>query len=137
MKKIWTLLLVIGIILSAAITHANPGVKESFYRNCIDLRIKNCDLKAELLNSKYQHIRQWALRSSEEAKFYRDRKEQLIQALVQQNVEEKPYKVDYFLIRPTRTMIIPSAPVLLWQHRRQERNSSPCPWLSGRFMDRD
>ena len=99
MKKIWTLLLVIGIILSAAITHADPGVKESFYRNCIDLRIKNCDLKAELLNSKYQHIRQWARRSSEEAKFYRDRKEQLIQALVQQNVEEKPYKVDYFLIQ--------------------------------------
>jgi len=99
MKKIWTLLLVIGIILSAAITHADPGVKESFYRNCIDCRIKNCDLKAELLNSKYQHIRQWARRSSEEAKFYRDRKEQLIQALVQQNVEEKPYKVDYFLIQ--------------------------------------
>jgi len=99
MKKIWTLLLVIGIILSAAITHADPGVKESFYRNCIDLRIKNCDLKTELLNSKYEHIRQWAQRSSEEAKFYRDRKEQLIQALVQQNVEEKPYKVDYFLIQ--------------------------------------
>ena len=47
MKKIWTLLLVIGIILSAAITHADPGVKESFYRNCIDLRIKNCDLKTK------------------------------------------------------------------------------------------
>ena len=99
MKEIGTLLLVIGIILSAAITRADPGVKESFYRNCIDCRIKNCDLKAELLNSKYQHIRQWARRSSEEAKFYRDRKEQLIQALVQQNVEEKPYKVDYFLIQ--------------------------------------
>jgi len=99
MKKIWTLMLVIGIILSAAITLANPGEKESFYRDCIDRRIKNCDLKADFSNSQYEHIRQCALRSSEEAKFYRDRKEQLIQTLVQQNVEEKPYKVDYFLIQ--------------------------------------
>jgi len=98
MRTTCTLLLVAGFVFSASIIQAEPGEKESFYRRCIDQKIKNCEIKARLVNSKGKHLRCCAQSAIDQASFYRDSKAELIQAMVQQNLPKKRYKVNHFLI---------------------------------------
>jgi hypothetical protein len=51
------------------------------------------------VNSKGENIRRSAKIALEGAKFYQERKEELIQEMMRQNLDAKRYKVDYFLIK--------------------------------------
>ena len=59
--------------------------------------ISNCESKSALLNSTSTNIRRSAMRACLKAIFCRKTKAELIDALVANNIEPKPYKVHRFL----------------------------------------
>jgi len=56
-----------------------------------------CDAKSALRNSRSENIRRSALRSCKIADFCKNSKEELVEAMLENNIEPKAYKVRYFL----------------------------------------
>ena len=63
----------------------------------VDDYISACEAKSAMLNSSSENIRQAAIRSCLRATFYRNSKATLVNDLVANRVEPKPYKVHHFL----------------------------------------
>jgi hypothetical protein len=56
-----------------------------------------CDAKSELLSSRSEKIRRSAKRSCIKAAYFRHSKEELVNAMLENNIEPKAYKVHHFL----------------------------------------
>ena len=56
-----------------------------------------CDAKSELLSSRSEKIRRSAKRSCIKAAYCRHSKEELVNAMLENNIEPKAYKVHHFL----------------------------------------
>jgi len=63
----------------------------------VDDYISACEAKSAMLNSSSENIRQAAIRSCLRATFCRNSKATLVNDLVANRVEPKPYKVHHFL----------------------------------------
>ena len=80
------------------ITHLNNDNNlKSYYESRIDKRIKGCEKKALLWESKLRNINCCAIISMIKATYFRKNKRKLIKAMYDKNIGTKQYKVDYFL----------------------------------------
>jgi len=87
------------MLVLASFSHANNLILESYYKDCITKKIAKCERIAIMINSKSECIQRCAKNNSLKAKFFKNNKDKLVHAMVAQNVEMKPFKVDYFLIK--------------------------------------
>ena len=63
----------------------------------VDEYIAVCDAKFALRSSKSENIRRSAMRSCKIATFCKNASEELVDAMLENNIEPKAYKVRYFL----------------------------------------
>ena len=63
----------------------------------VDEYIACCEAKSALRNSRSEKIRHSAVRSCMKADFCRHSKEELVEAMLENNIEPKAYKVRHFL----------------------------------------
>jgi len=99
MKSKTTMILV--AIVMAGLIMTGPAVGNETNRASleaiVDEYISACEAKSALLNSSSLNIRRAAMLSCLRATFCRTSKTELINEMVAQNVEAKPYKVHHFL----------------------------------------
>jgi len=62
-----------------------------------DRYIAVCEAKSTLLNSKSENIRRSATRACVKAAYCRHHRKELVEEMIKQNIEPKPYKVQRFL----------------------------------------
>ena len=63
----------------------------------VDEYIACCEAKFALRNSRSENIRRSALRSCKIAAYCKNAREELVEAMLENNIEPKAYKVRYFL----------------------------------------
>ena len=63
----------------------------------VEAYIASCEAKSALRSSRSENIRQAAMRSRKIAAFCQNSKEELVEAMLENNIEPKAYKVRYFL----------------------------------------
>ena len=63
----------------------------------VDEYIACCEAKSALSSSRSENIRRSAMRSCKIADFCKNSKEALVEAMLENNIEPKAYKVRYFL----------------------------------------
>ena len=84
------LMLVLGNNTEAGETRARLEALVEEYIAC-------CEAKSELRSSRSENIRQAATRSRKIAAFCKNAKAELVEAMLENNIEPKAYKVRYFL----------------------------------------
>ena len=85
--------------LSATAQDVRPADRAAYFDKMIDKKISCCLKKAGFRNSSSPVIRQEAHRAWLKQAYYREFKSELIQQMLSRQVEPKPYKVDYYLIK--------------------------------------
>ena len=85
------------LLFSPAAGKSNPSNFDSKYGKLIDKEISRCDRKAALTNSRSTNIRRSAELSCMKADYFRHHKEELIKAMIKEDMGFKTYKVQYFL----------------------------------------
>ena len=100
MKSFSIILVLAGLILCPFFNNveADPGINEIFYKVCIEKKIVQCLEKGELINSRGENLRQYGQKRSEQAQFYQEQEERLVQKMMQQKIS-KPHKIHHFLIK--------------------------------------
>lgn len=102
MKKISAVvLLACGLVfVLSSFAAAEDVSQETFYREYIGKKIARCEQKAEML-SKCQtaNLQEYSARAREQSAFYRNNADNLVQMMVEGNVPQKNYKIDYLLIK--------------------------------------
>jgi hypothetical protein len=93
--------IILPAMAAAVIMMAFPALggdtNRSKLESIVDNYISTCEAKSALLNSTSENIRRSAMRACLKAIFCKKAKDELIDALVANNVEPKPYKVHRFL----------------------------------------
>ena len=100
-----TISTVILVIALATMMFAMPAIGEE--RNTLETRAKletlieryiaSCGAKSEMLNSRSEAIRKSAIRSCRIASFCMTSREALVNEMLENKVEPKPYKVSHYL----------------------------------------
>jgi len=85
------------VFFSVSSAHCESAANGSYFRDCIDQKIEQCELKVNLLDSKSENLRSCAENADAQMKFYQQHKEGLVQAMIDEQVREKSYAVSYFL----------------------------------------
>ncbi len=80
----------------------NQNQDEAFYKKCIDEKIAKCERKCKLVHSRGNHLQSYGEKKDGEAQFYKENKENLVKAMVQQKVPKKTSAVHHFLIKAFR-----------------------------------
>jgi hypothetical protein len=102
-------LLLGAILITSVFVHADDSKIETFYRNCIETKIKKCDQNSKLVQSKMENVQAEGRRASSQAQFYTVQQDHLIREMIDQNVGDNPTTVEYFLINSYFTHADPSA----------------------------
>jgi len=68
------------------------------YNRVIDMKIAAAERQESMARSDNPKSQCLARRGTEEARFYKDNRDQLVEEMFLKGVGEKPYKIDYFLI---------------------------------------
>jgi hypothetical protein len=72
----------------------------------IDRYVASCGAKSEMLNSRSEAIRTSAIRSCRLASFCVTSREALVNEMLENNIEPKPYKVSQFLNEKFRVVVL-------------------------------
>lgn len=70
---------------------------KTFYNNCIDKKIAQCELKASRADTNFPCMKECAQRAAARANYYRTHRKLLVQEMERQNLGQKAHKVDHFL----------------------------------------
>ena len=100
-KVLFTILLagaMIVPIVFASQSESNDQLK-NFYKACLEKKILSCQSKTMLNSSKSANLRKTSAMASEQALFYSSNKEILVNEMIELEIGQKPYKVNYFLIK--------------------------------------
>ena len=91
--------LVVLLIGSVAVAADQKDVEDraDYYGRLIDEAIAKCEAKGRLRNSWSQSVRRTAAVAHLKAAYFEEYRQELIQAMIDDNVGEKPYKVHYYL----------------------------------------
>ena len=99
-----TTMVMLAIVLTAmlcpmfALGHNTKAVEtKERLEALVDEYIACCEAKFALRNARSENIRRSAMRSCEIAAFCKNSKEELVEAMLENNIEPKAYKVRYFL----------------------------------------
>lgn len=98
MKNTARCILALAIVFSSGIAWSAPESPENFYRQAIDTKIAQCERKALFANCRGENLREYGKKACDQAAYYRNNKEQLVQEMMRLTLEQKSYKIDYFLI---------------------------------------
>lgn len=99
MKTLAAIFVIIGLIVPSMPSLADQDNLATFFSNLIDEEIDNCIKKALLVNSSSENIRTGAIKSIEQASFYKRNKDILIEQMIEQGIGESRGRADYFLIK--------------------------------------
>lgn len=80
-----------------AFSQMTSAERNEAYEAYINDFILKCEQKNSMMDSMSENIRGEVVTSLMKANFYKKNKELLIQDLAKNNVEPKPYKIEYFL----------------------------------------
>ena len=101
------LLLSLGMAMIPGIASA---ADEEFYLLYLERKIAVCEILARSIDSKMDCVSRDAEARRRMAEYLRDNKEALILELAAENMEPKPYKIDYFLIKRHRPIWLHNTP---------------------------
>ena len=87
-------LLAVGVFY---LVYAGTGQETSYYGECIDQKIVQCERKAVFIDCKSEPLRKWARMNKLKAEYFKENKKELIQEMVAQDLDQRQYKTDYFL----------------------------------------
>ena len=90
--------IVVGLLVTASLAHADMSELEMYYHDCITEKIIACEKIASMINHTNSCMVQLVEMRSAQAKFYREHREELVKEMVESNLGKEPHKVDYFLI---------------------------------------
>jgi hypothetical protein len=103
MKKLAIFLIVLGVVgmgLHLSIAWAGDTVTESPYRAYIDKRIEKCESQAKLAEAcTSANLLCDGKIASRQAEYFRDHREELVTAMMKEEVPASPHAMDFFLIR--------------------------------------
>lgn len=103
MKGVGIIVAALGLVLIFSQAWAGENDMESFYRICIDQKIAQCDRNAGWVNSWGENLRNYGEQAKQQARFYRENKEDLVVKLTAEQIGRDPQKVEYFLIKAAAT----------------------------------
>lgn len=86
------------VLLNAALVCAQLS-QEDFYNTCIDKRIAECEVKASLEDSQSPNLLRLGVINRDQAAYYKENREELIQQMLSTHLETKAHAVDHFLIK--------------------------------------
>lgn len=96
MKKA-TPLILLCVFLALSSAHSETVSKASYFRDCVNQKIEQCERKAKLIDSEGENLSCCAENALAQVKFYQQHKEELVQEMMDEQVKEKSYAVNYFL----------------------------------------
>jgi len=100
MKKLMITIvaIVVGLLVTASLGHADMSELEMYYHDCITEKIINCERIASMENHTNTCMVQLVEMRSAQAKFYRKHRKELVKEMVESEIGKEPHKVNYFLI---------------------------------------
>jgi hypothetical protein len=98
MKGRVLVLLVLGMCALFSLARADISTRNLLYEVWIEKEIGRCSLRANLVYSRGENLRNYGKKAAAQETFYRHNKYQLVREMVEETVGTKPYKVNYFLI---------------------------------------
>lgn len=99
MKKLIVALLASGIVFASPVLWADDNSLESFYRNCIEKKIENCERKVKHMSSRGENLRKTGEQALLQANFYLENMEELVGTMVEKNIGRRLERVNHFLIK--------------------------------------
>jgi hypothetical protein len=100
MKKLMITIvaIVVGLLVTASLAHADMSETEMYYHDRITEKIVNCERIASMKNHTNSCMVQLIEMRSPQAKFYRKHRKELVKEMVESDLGKEPHKVDHFLI---------------------------------------
>lgn len=102
MKKviiIFMFMAALGILVVANTYSGDDAGLKLYYNDYLSMKIENCKRTASLFDTCYNFRMYEVIKMrAEQAKFYEDNREELIDMMLLNGVGKKPHKIDYFLI---------------------------------------
>ena len=95
-KELFGMLIMLGFLLIIK-TPLLAAEDDLFFYEYLDHKILLCKSKSYRIDSKSKCIRKTAQKSIRMAKYLKLNRERLVQEMVAEKIEPKPYKIDYFL----------------------------------------
>ena len=95
-KELFAILMGIGI-LSMFAAPLLAAENERFYYEYLDNKILLCKSKSHRIDSQSECIRKYAQKSLRMAQYLERNRDRLVREMITENIEPKPYKIDYFL----------------------------------------
>ena len=96
------------LIIAGVPAAGQPDSKDQllkFYESCITKKIANCRAKTDLRNSRSVNLRRRADLAKKQMVFLTANKNMLINEMVDQEIGQKHYKVDYYLNKRFSEMV--------------------------------
>ena len=90
------LIMFIGAAVSKAQSESNDQLAK-YYERCIVKKISNCNAKVVLKTSRSENLQRKANLAIKQVTFFKSNKNKLIDEMVEQGIEPKRYKVEYYL----------------------------------------
>ena len=100
--KVWCIVFMAAllVIIGAESVKAQSESKDrlvKYYENCITKKISNCNAKTILRTSRSVNLQRKADLSLRQVTFFTRNKNILIDEMIEQGIDPKPYKVEYYL----------------------------------------
>lgn len=97
---VWIVVCSAFAFLTTALAGAGEHPQASSYRQFIQDKIVQCGKKAETLSGcRSARLQDCSVKTKEQAAFYQNNMETLVQQMIDQNIPLKQYKMSYFLIQ--------------------------------------
>ena len=93
-------ILLVMCVIGAALVTAQSASKDQlvrYYESCIMKKIFNCNAKTVLKTSRSVNLRRKADLAKRQVTFFTSNKNVLIKEMVEQEIGQKPYKVEHYL----------------------------------------
>lgn len=99
MKKLTiTIIAVVGMMLAVSFAHADGNQSASYYHDCINRKIVDCERVASNTNYNCSCMFRLVKTRSAQAAFYRKHQEELVKEMVALDIAARPHAGDHFLI---------------------------------------
>ncbi len=95
-----TTLIALAVLFSTvAASWAFQECPKEYYDQCVDEMINKCRRQSEMTGSWSDRLRMDAALEGRKLNFYSDRRQDLVEALKEQEIECRPHPVEHFLIK--------------------------------------
>ena len=91
-----SVMIIAGVVIVSAQLQPDEQLKK-FYEDYIAEKIAKCKSKTILKTSKSENLRLTAKKASKKARFLMLNRDQLVNGMIQQDIGQKPYKIEHFL----------------------------------------